>query len=118
MNPSQLIRNMFEVIDANDFDALCTCVDREIVYERPGFERVAGRDALLNFYRHVRVIRSGRHVLDTIVVDGDTAMSSGRFTGVQKDGTPVDIQFSELYRLAADRTSLVFRRTYFFQRAV
>jgi len=109
---------MFEVIDANNFDALYSYVDREIVYERPGFERVTGWDALLHFYRNVRVIRSGRHVLDTIVVDGDTAMSCGRFTGIQKDGTPVDIQFAELYRLAADHSSLVFRRTYFFQRAV
>lgn len=118
MKRDHAIRRMFEKIDAKEFEALSAWIDPQIVYERPGFDPVQGWDAFLNFYRHIRIIDSGIHVLDKILVAGDTAMSNGHFIGKKKDGTPVEVGFSELYRFNEAPENIVFRRTYFYSKAV
>ena len=42
---------MFRAIDNRDWDALATHFHPEMVYERPGFPVLEGRDAVMRFYR-------------------------------------------------------------------
>jgi len=118
MKTEQLIARMFKSIDANALDELVHVVAPAIVYERPGFAQVSGIEAFLDFYKRVRIIQCGRHDLQHVVCEGATAMSCGHFKGQLKNGAPVDIGFSEVYRVDPVRSAIVFRRTYFFQAAV
>jgi len=118
MRAKELITHMFEAIDANAFEELERYLDTSIVYERPGYATLAGMGQLLHFYQCVRCIRSGRHRLHGVMCDGTQAMTHGRFEGMLKSGDPVEIEFSETYRLNPQGTKIAFRKTYFFQPAI
>lgn len=111
-----LVHEMFRVIDGRDWDRLPEFFAAEAVYERPGYEPFAGLERLDRFYRHERVIASGRHLLEAVVMDGDNAACWGRFVGVHKDGSPIDESFADFYRLAENR--VVHRKSFFFRPAV
>lgn len=116
MCEKKVIEALFTTIDAGRFDQLEHYFDPSAVYERPGYAPCVGYGQILNFYRHIRAIGSGEHHLENMVLDGKVMMSSGRFSGVKKDGDEVDIKFSESYRFKDSK--IVHRRTYFFQPAV
>lgn len=116
MEKNNVITGMFSVIDAGRFDDLEHYLDPQVVYERPGYEAYTGLPALLVFYKTVRGIREGTHSIKRILCDESSAMCSGHFEGVSKDGILIDIGFSEFYSFNGNR--IKFRRTYFFQPAV
>lgn len=101
---------MFRVIDATDWDSLGRFFHPELIYQRPGFPVLEGRDANLDFYRNIRAIR-GEHRFDAFVIEGDTGASWGRFVGHKKDGTPVDVEYADCYGF---RDGLLWRRKSFF----
>ena len=68
-----LVEQLFECIDARRWDALPQFFVPDVAYERPGYERLVGLDQLLDFYRSVRVIASGTHILEEIVCDEERA---------------------------------------------
>lgn len=111
-----LIRWMFALIDAREWAGLTAVFHPEMTYERPGYDRLVGREAVLHFYREVRVIASGTHHLDSILQDGDAGTSSGRFVGVSRAGEAIEIDFAECYRFRDGKVWA--RRTYFFVPAV
>ena len=82
MNREFVIR-MFETVDARDWERLADFFHPDLVYHRPGYAPLVGRDAVLHFYREVRVIGSGGHQLAAVVVDGDHGACWGRFVGAQ-----------------------------------
>jgi len=101
---------MFRVIDACDWDNLGRFFHPELVYERPGFPILEGRDANLHFYRQIRTIR-GEHRFDAFAVAPETGASWGRFVGKAKDGTPLDVPFADCYRF---KDGMLWRRKSFF----
>ncbi len=113
---NEIIRDMFHLIDAGDYEALRTIFTDDVVYERPGYEAIRGIDALVHFYRVVRVIGSGEHRLTAVVADGPVAVSWGRFVGARRDGDPVDVRFADVYTFASHRIRT--RTSFFFVPAV
>jgi ketosteroid isomerase-like protein len=107
---------MFASIDAADWEALTERFDPAVVYERPGYPELAGRARVIHFYRHERIVVSGRHDLEGVIVDGDTAASWGRMRGTLNDGSQADVRFAEVYSFADGLIRT--RRSYFFQAAV
>lgn len=101
---------MFRVIDASEWDALGRFFHPGLIYDRPGFPLLEGREANLHFYREVRTLR-GEHRFDCMVLEPGAGASWGRFVGRRGDGTPVDIQFADCYRF---RDGLLWRRKSFF----
>jgi ketosteroid isomerase-like protein len=101
---------MFRAIDASDWDVLPRYFHADLVYDRPGFERLQGREAVLHFYRAVRTIR-GRHEFEGFAVQPDAGACWGRFVGHRGDGTPLDLQFADCYLF---RDGLMWRRKSFF----
>lgn len=99
------------VDDARIEDLLDVFTD-DVVYHRPGYEPLRGRDAMRAFYVDERVIVSGKHVIDHVVIDGAVVSVQGRFTGVLKDGSRRSVRFADFYRFdPSGRASE--RRTYF-----
>jgi ketosteroid isomerase-like protein len=105
------IVSMFRAIDSRDWDALATHFHPDIVYERPGFPVLEGRDAVVRFYRETRQIH-GEHRASGLAVDEPYGAHWGRFVGAKKDGTPVDVEYADCYVFADGL--LKHRRSYFF----
>jgi len=92
----QFVRSMFRAIDSRDWEALARHLHPEMVYARPGFDLLVGRDVIVHFYREIRVIQ-GEHRIEAIVVDGSHGATWGRFVGAKRDGSPVDVQYADCY---------------------
>ena len=109
--------DLFHKIDARDWDALPSSFAEDVVYERPGYPPLVGVEALMRFYRHERVIASGAHELERVVLDGECGACWGRLVGRHRDGSPLDERFADVYTLD-DRGRIKARRSYFFRPAI
>ena len=105
------ILGMFRAIDANAHDELPHYFAADIVYERPGYQPIAGLDALGRFYSSERMIASGRHEIAHLVGDAHRFCAIGHFRGRLRNGDDVDLRFCDLYELVGDR---IANRTTFF----
>jgi len=113
---SDFLRNMFESIDCRDWESLENFFGGNITYERPGYAPLVGYDRVQRFYREERVIASGRHHLDEVVVNENSGACWGRFIGEHKNGSPIDEKFADTYKFENGKIKL--RRSHFFRPAV
>jgi steroid Delta-isomerase len=110
--PELAVRSYYSLVDANDFTALVRLFSEHAVYRRPGYEPLAGREALAAFYGGQRVIAHGRHEIAEIVADGRKVAVHGRFTGQIKNGDQVALRFADFFTL--DPAGLFESRDTFF----
>lgn len=111
-----LVHDMFRIIDGREFDRLGEVCHEDVVYERPGYEPIVGLEALLHFYREVRIIASGRHHLEAVVLDDEHGACWGRFEGLHRNGTDLGVEFADTYVL--DGGKVRRRKTFFYKPAV
>lgn len=111
------VTELFRKIDARDWDALAACFAEDVVYERPGYEPLVGRDRVMRFYREERVVAAGEHSLDRVLIDGDGGACWGRYVGVHRDGSPIDERFADVYTVDA-RGRITTRRSFFYRPAI
>ena len=78
------IRRYYEVVDAGDVEGVLDIFTDDATYCRPGYEPMAGREALRAFYSGDRVIESGRHSVTSLLIDGDEAFVRGEFNGCSR----------------------------------
>ncbi|MFL6137216.1 MAG: nuclear transport factor 2 family protein [Frankiaceae bacterium] len=95
----ELLHTFYRLVDAGDIDGLAALFSDDARYIRPGYSELHGRAVIERFYRHDRVISTGRHTLDTIAADGDRLAVCGSFQGVLRDGAPVRHRFAEFFHL-------------------
>jgi uncharacterized protein len=112
----QTIHDLFRAVDARDWEAMQPFFCEDVVYERPGYDPIVGIENLLHFYKHVRIIASGNHQLERVVVAGDGGSCWGRFVGVSKEGATLDERFADVY--VFHNGKIKQRRSYFFRPAV
>jgi branched-chain amino acid aminotransferase len=110
------IVELFRRVDSRNWTALEDSLHEDVVYERPGYEPLVGRDRVMHFYREERVIASGEHLLEHLLTDPESGACWGRFVGVHKNGTPIDERFADTYLLQDGRIRT--RRTFFFRPAI
>lgn len=110
------IETLLRIIDAGEFSKLTGILHPDICYRRPGYAPLQGIDRVLSFYLHERVIASGVHHIEAIIVDRDDAACRGRFVGRSKDGRDLAEEFADVYRFAGDQ--IIHRQTYFFRPAI
>lgn len=108
---------LFRKIDARDWEALPSSFADDVVYERPGYPPLVGREAVMRFYRHERVIADGEHQLERVVLDDGGGACWGRLVGVHRDGSPLDERFADVYTLD-EQGRIKTRRSYFFRPAI
>jgi ketosteroid isomerase-like protein len=109
---AQRVRAMFAAIDSGRFAELPSYFAADCRYHRPGFAPVDGIDALLHFYREVRLIAAGAHRLERIICADDQAVVAGRFAGTLRDGRAADVGFCDVYQL--DSSGRIRERTSYF----
>ncbi len=108
-----VVRRYYELVDAGDVSALVAMFTADATYHRPGYEPMRGHDGLTAFYGGERVIREGRHTLDTVVPAGSNIAVHGVFEGVLHDDREVSLRFADFFVLEPDgRFSR--RDTFFF----
>ena len=108
-----LIRTAFTAIETGDHDFLETCLHPDITYRRPGLKVLAGRAAVMNYYRRDCSALTSRILMDEMVTDGDWAVVMGMVEGRGRDGAPIHERFADAYGfedgLIRDRTTYFFR---------
>ena len=112
----ELIISLFKTIDSADWQSLAQFFDKNITYERPGYKTLIGIEQLLHFYQYDRVIASGKHHLQHIVVTEDYGSCWGQFIGVHKNGSQISEGFADVYSF--ENSKLKTRRSYFFRPAI
>lgn len=105
------VKDLFSCVDNSDWSGLQRHLHDDIVYERPGYEPLVGKAAVLKFYRQTRIVASGKHVVERVLSDGSNVACWGNFYGKAKDGRELRAGFVDVYRLKEGRIG--FRRTYF-----
>lgn len=110
---TDLMRSHYALIDAADIAGLLRLYAEDVAYHRPGYPPLAGSAALDHFYRFDRVIRDGRHTVETVVAAGNDVAVHGSFSGSLHDGTPVAHRFAEFFVLDP-RGRIARRDTFFF----
>lgn len=113
---SNIILELFSAIDSSDWISLEKLFHKEIVYERPGYDPFSGLDRVMEFYQKERILASGAHLLEKVVLNGEHGACWGRFIGFKKDGSEVDERFADVYSFKEGRIRT--RRSYFFRPAV
>lgn len=106
------IREFYARVDAGDVSAMCALFATDAVYYRPGFDPLSGREAIERFYRQQRVIRSGAHVLTSVIATDQDVAVYGDFAGTLRDGRAAKHRFAEFFAVAGG--ALITRRDTFF----
>ena len=118
MHPAETVARYYETVDAGDVEGVLALFTEDAVYARPGYAPFEGHEALRAFYAGDRVIESGRHTVEHMVVQDDGAAEPrvavhGRFEGRLKDGSDASLRFADFYTFAADGR-FASRDTFFF----
>jgi ketosteroid isomerase-like protein len=108
-----LIQTVHRAIEMGDHDVLETCLHPNVTYRRPGHRVLAGRDAVMAYYRRERTAATSRILLEEVVSQGDRAVVMGLVEGRGRDGAPIHERFADAYGfedgLVRDRTTYFFR---------
>ena len=113
---ADFVRSAFTIIDARDWEKLTQVFCQDIMYERPGYEPLVGYERVKKFYCEERVIVSGTHFLEGVVMNDDQGACWGRFMGKHKNGSSIDERFADAYTFAQGKIKT--RKSYFFRPAV
>ncbi|MDO5535753.1 MAG: nuclear transport factor 2 family protein [Propionibacteriaceae bacterium] len=116
-HPEALTREYYRLVDAGDVEGVLGWFAEDAVYHRPGYAPMEGREALATFYGGERVIDSGSHDLEQVLVQGRDVAVRGRFRGRLKDGSTVDLGFADFITYDAQGRAAT-RRSYFETPAV
>ncbi len=109
---SRIVTRYYELVDERDFAGVLELFAEDAWYERPGYERMSGREALYRFYNEERVISSGRHTVEQMLEVKDHVAVQGHFEGELVSGDAVVLRFADFFQLRGD--SILTRRTYFY----
>lgn len=107
---------VYQVIDRCDWPALEDLLHVDVIYERPGYDPLIGRDRVMRFYREERKVASGRHELHGVMQERDRAVCWGQMRGTLRDGSPAEVGFADVYSFEDGKVRT--RRSYFYQPAV
>ncbi|MFE5711066.1 nuclear transport factor 2 family protein [Streptomyces sp. NPDC056501] len=96
------VRRYYDLVDAGDVPGLVGLFTPDATYHRPGYEPFVGHEGLTRFYGGARVIRTGRHTLTKVLVEGSDIAVHGEFNGELHDGTTVALRFADFFQLTPD----------------
>ncbi|WP_049921978.1 nuclear transport factor 2 family protein [Halopiger djelfimassiliensis] len=97
-DPEAIVREYYDLVDADRYDDLVALFADDVRYERPGQPPITGRDELRTFYADERPLEEGSHEVHDVVVDGSTAAVRGHFSGRQ-GGDSVAFDFADFHEL-------------------
>ena len=106
-----IMRMLLRAIDAADWMEVGSLFHPQAEYEVSGQPPIRGRDGIMNYYRNVRAIRKGEHLIDSMAAEGDNGVCWGRFNATREDGTEISVLFSDVMQFEQNR--IWTRRVYY-----
>ena len=106
----ETVRQYYEYIDAEDYEAVFSLFAEDVTYERPGQSNLSGMAEFREFYLEQRPLEDGRHEVHDVVAEGDTVAVRGAFAGMQGD-EEVSFGFADFHRFD-DEGKIAERWTY------
>jgi uncharacterized protein len=113
---TQLVCGYYKAMDLGDLSVALACFAPTAIYRRPGYEALLGLDAIHRYYQETRIISSGSHRIDSLIVDGDEVAVQGAFEGQGHAGQRLVTRFADFWRFGDDL--VLERNTYFDAAAV
>lgn len=110
-SPESIVRTYYARVDSPFPQQVVDLFAPEAIYRRPGYAPLRGTQDLLEFFGEKRVIVSGVHTLERVVVVGSAVAVEGTFVGVLKSGVEVSLRFADFFDL--DGELIRARNTYF-----
>ncbi|MEP1536567.1 MAG: nuclear transport factor 2 family protein [Paracoccaceae bacterium] len=110
------IERLFRNIDGRDWSSLNVMLADDVVYERPGYAPLVGRDSVMNFYEEVRIIKTGQHTVHDVLANENKLSYYGHFAGTSKAGESLDVGFCDVCDVRDNL--LKHRKTFFYVPAV
>ena len=105
---------LFSCIDSENWEGLSDLFHKDITYKRPGYDPFVGRSDVMKFYRGERIIKSGKHHVETVTTQEGNVICMGHFTGVSKDDKPLNVDFADYYNMSNDLSVVKERKTFFY----
>ena len=106
-----VVLKLFDALDKNDLTGILALFTDDAVYERPGKPIIRGRDALVHFYEHERVVAAGKHTIEEIIEGPVLTVTVGFYDGAGGDGAPLYMKFVDVYQFTGEK--IHERRSYF-----
>lgn len=108
-----VVRTYYHRVDADDIEGMMLLFEADSIYDRPGQESIVGRSAIEAFYRSQPPIRSRRHNLSSLIVEGSEVAVHGSADRITLGGQHSTIGFADFFTVS--RSGLFsYRRTFFF----
>ncbi len=109
----ELIQALLRAIDNKDWASLSKLLCDDTVYEVSGFPRFDGKNAVMEYYENIRPIKSGTHIIESIISKGDKGVCCGIFSGVKMNGDRIDVMFAD--EISFKNFKIKQRRVYYCQ---
>jgi ketosteroid isomerase-like protein len=109
----QRAREYYRRADQANIDTIIELFSTGVVYQRPGYPPIHGHTQLRRFYRDSRIIESGEHTVDTLLVDYPRVAVNGHFEGTLRTGEHVSLRFADFFEVDTDGR-FTRRDTFFF----
>lgn len=106
------VNEFFQCIDNREFSSILKLVANDIVYERPGFPTIKGKDNLLDFYTNKRSVVDGKHTVTNVISDVNFTAFSGFFSGRLKNNEFIELYFCDVCQF--EGRLLKKRKTFFY----
>lgn len=90
------IKMLYNAIDHEEWMVLEALLHPQTEFQVNNFVPFRGRDAVMNFYRNLRGMKKGEHLIEALAVDGSNGVCWGRFTGTKNDGLEISVLFAEV----------------------
>lgn len=116
-DPRRAVQAYYDALDAGDIDAVLAGFSGDVLYRRPGYDRVVGLEALRRYYASDRKLAPGRHVVRSMVVEGNQVAAHGEYDGELREGGPRSVGFAAFFVFDA-HGRIREHTTYFFVPAV
>lgn len=105
------MRMLLRSIDAAEWTVVEALFHPQAEYEVSGHLPLRGREAIMNYYRNVRPIRKGEHLVEGMAVEGTHGTCWGRFNATQKDGVEISVLFADI--MTFEERKIRKRRVYY-----
>ena len=111
------MQTYYDALDGDDLERVLGLFSGDVLYRRPGYDRITGLAALRRYYEAGRKLAPGRHVIRRMVVDGPDVAAHGEWEGDLREGGRRSVGFAAFFVFDSGGR-IAEHTTYFFVPAV
>ena len=106
-----IMRMLLRAIDGADWIVVESLFHPQAEYAVSGHRPMRGRDAIMTYYKNVRAIRKGEHLIESMAAEGNSGVCWGRFNATRQDGKEISVLFADVMQF--EQNKIRKRRVYY-----